>query len=133
MSAEQSQRQTGSGRATVSIAVLIFQCSFSAVPCEYELLRLERGMVLMNLNDGEHCEVRKLGNPSESANFGKSRDMWAWRGQRDEPLSPPRFLRLQQINNGLSTLSVCCTISGILGKRAMSTLLVVQLYEGTVI
>lgn len=101
MSAEQSQRQTGSGRAAVLIAVLIYPCSFAAAACEYKLLRLEGGMVLMNLED---VEVQRLGGPSGSANFRESRDVEAWRGQSDEPLFA--FLRLGTTMNWLYAFSL---------------------------
>ena len=89
MSANRRECPTGCGRAIVLIAVLICWCSFANVSCEYELLSLEGTMVVMGMDDGE---VQRLESPSGSANFEGSRDVVAWRGQRDEPLFA--FLRL---------------------------------------
>lgn len=88
MSAKRSDRPRALGRGTVLIAVVIYQCSFTVATCDYELLRMEGLMVVMGLNDGGGRNVRVFGGASESANFGRSREVAAWRGQRDEPLSP---------------------------------------------
>lgn len=61
------------------IAVLISQCSFAAVTYGQGLLRLEGLMVSMGLDSGK---VQKLGSPSGSANFGRSRDVATWRGTK---------------------------------------------------
>ena len=52
MSAKRSDRPRALGRATVLIAVVIYQCSFTVATCNYELLRMEGLMVVMGLSDG---------------------------------------------------------------------------------
>lgn len=87
MSAKRSDRPRALGRATVLIAVVIYQCSFAVATCDYGLLRMEGLMVVMGLSDGGGRNVRAL-ELHLSANCGRSREVAAWRGQRDEPLSP---------------------------------------------
>lgn len=47
-----------SGRMTLLIAVLICQCSFAAVTCEFGLLRLEGVMLLTGLDDGDLAKYK---------------------------------------------------------------------------
>ncbi len=110
MSAKRSERPMGCDRAIVLITVLICQCSLPAITCECGLLRLEGLMVLTGLTDGK---VRKVGSPSGGTNFGRSRDVAAWRGQRDAPVSlPSGYIK------GLYVFSVQLYLQFVLGARA---------------
>ena len=84
MSAKRGGRSMGCVGAGMLKAVLISQCNFTAMAGEYGSLGVEGLMVLMGVYDGK-AQVR---GSFESANFGRSRDVAAWRGQRDEPLRP---------------------------------------------